>query len=135
MKIDETLDAENKDDYDGNLEQDGNEEDESVEDNILVNDLVKEENCSENEASTNKFPLLKFIKLFTVLKYSEQWRNKLKSCCEITDEKMHFPNIDISTRRSSTYPMIDTAIKIQRALTLLCKSNEPLQKFFISAQE
>ena len=48
---------------------------------------------------------------------------------------MYVPNIDVSTRCNSTFVMIDTAIKMQRSLHLLCEINEPLQKYFISDYE
>ena len=48
---------------------------------------------------------------------------------------MYVPNNDVPTRLNSTFAMIDTAIKMQRSLHLLCEINEPLQKYLISDYE
>ena len=136
LKIDQTHDAENEGDYDGNIENESDEEDEFVENEIVVNEIIEDSpEDNDRSPSANKLPLVKLRTLFKVLKYSEQWQNKLQSCFGITNKKMHVPNIDVSTRWNSTFAMIGTAMKMQRSLHLLCEINEPLQKYLISDYE
>ena len=65
LKIDETHDAENEDDYDGNIENESDEEDEFVESEFVVNEVI-ENSLADNDRSpsANKFPLVKLRKLF-----------------------------------------------------------------------
>lgn len=92
-----------------------------------------EEFYSENLGRTS--PLSKLRSLFSLLKNSEQRRNKLISCCTVCNVKFLAPNIDVTTRWNSTYDMLTLAFKMKPALNMLCENNFDLQKFVLSAKE
>lgn len=63
--------------------------------------IIKEKICPAGDDVshwTNKFPLVKLGKLFKIFKYSKQLRHKSQNYYDISDEKIHFPDSDISTR-------------------------------------
>lgn len=129
LKLDKSYCTENEDECDGNIDNEENDENE-------INDNYVKDLLDSNEVSVeDNFPLIKLRTLFKVLKFSEQWLIKLENCCNMTEEKMHVPNIDVSTRWNSTYTMIQTALKMQRSLVYFCKINEKMQKYFITEQE
>ena len=68
LKIDETHDAENEGDYDGNIENESDEEDEFVENGIVVNQIIEDSPADNDRSpSANRFPLVKSRKLSKVL--------------------------------------------------------------------
>lgn len=81
-------------------------EDEEIEDDI------NDESC-----------LTKLRKIFKSIRLSEQWQNKLRSCCETTNVTYLSPNIDVSTRWNSTHDMIKTGLHLKNPLNILCENN------------
>lgn len=130
LKIDNSHCANNENDYDGPIEDEDDEESEIDADEKIENLLN-----SNNSKTEEKFPLLKLRKLFKLLKLSEQWRVKLKSCCDVTEDKMYLPNMDVSTRWNSTISMINTALKMKKSLNLLCELNDQLKDYLILKNE
>lgn len=98
--------------------------------NLAVNDMLRliqsniDEMGDESSESDDEeiYPdnctkvLTKLKHLFHKIKYSEQWTNKLKSCCETTNSRMTSPNLGVATRWNSVCDMIDAALQMKQAL-------------------
>lgn len=89
----------------------------------------------DDETIVNSPPIIKLRRLFKKIKYSEQWQNKLKSCCEASNTKYLQVSLDISTRWNSTHDMISLGIKMKQAINALCNNNMQLSCFKISDSE
>lgn len=110
--------------------------------NLGVQDIMKilcpkYDDCSSNESDTEfetefdviteSTPIIvKLRQLFIKIKRSEQWTNKLYSCCDAVNIKRVSPLVDVATRWNSTYDMVFTAIRLRSALSALCDNNEEL---------
>lgn len=75
--------------------------------------------------------LSKLRSLFHLLKVSEQWKNKLKICCEVCSNTFLAPNIDVCTRWNSTFEMLRKALQMKDALDMLCRNNANLKHLTI----
>lgn len=73
------------------------------EENEESEDETENLNSTEN---CNKSPLSRIRALFSLLKNSEQWKNKLHVCCSVCNVKKLSPNIDVATRWNSTLVML-----------------------------
>lgn len=93
------------------------------------------ENGDESEEEECSTALLKLRRLLTTLRKSEQWMNRYKVCCEMTNVKMISPPMDVSTRWNSTNDMIAAALKVKPALNVLCESNEELARYKLQEDE
>ena len=128
LKID---DAENQNEK--NMENDAY--DEENEESGECQDITESEEIEDIETVPTTSPLSKLRGLFKIVKRSEQWRKKLKICCETCNITMLAPNIDVSTRWNSTHDMIYLALKIQLAINLMCNHNQALKNFRITDYE
>ncbi|XP_043474359.1 uncharacterized protein LOC122506311 [Leptopilina heterotoma] len=122
LKIDSIKNIEGKDDFEDN--EDAEEE--------ARKEIIEEDDENATDETNLEFPLFRLRKLFNILKYSEQCKEKLTRCCDIVEERMLQPSMDVSTRWNSTYDMIATGTKMQRAISLLCQNNLKLRKYFLS---
>ena len=98
-------------------------------------EIEEDEIIVEEAENKNHSPIGKLKKLFIKLKYSEQLRHKLQCSCITTNTRMMAPSNDVKTRWHSTDDMIAKALRMQKAINLLCISNPNLQSYCLDKDD
>lgn len=88
-----------------------------------------------NFETANDKVIVKLRTIFKKIKYSEQLKKKLESCCSTLEIEMSAPIVDVSTRWNSTNDMIESGLKMQKALDLLCLTNPKLKIYALKKSD
>ena len=112
----------------------------------ILNDDIENENFSDNDSSildTNNEDesqifsniITKVRSISKKIRYSEQLSNRLKLFCEAVSLKFIKLTLDVKTRWDSTFEMLNVALKLKPALSMLRQNCSEFSDLKISEQE